>query len=445
MTWGSKPGPATPRPGGWVGAVLRPAWLGRNATVLMAARVPMSAARALASVVVPIYLALIGFSGLELGELFLLVGLVSAVLSSVSGTLSDRVGRRVFLVVMPLFAAVAAAVFALTRDVALLIGAAALGSFGRGAGAGAGAAGPYQPVESALLTQSTPARHRNAAFGRLAAASSVGALGGALLASLAGAAHPAGAVVLAAYRPAFAAAGGLALGAGLLGLAIREPPAAGPRRGPRHGLRFPYRSRSLLVRLWLTNTSNGLAVGMFGPFVSYWFFRRFGAGPAQLGFLYAVINVVTVLSGLAAASVARRLGLVRAIVVTRLAQAALLVPMALAPSFWAAGAIYLVRMTVQRVAMPLRQSFVLAAADPAELASVAALSNLPSQLTMAGAPVASGYLFDEVSLSLPFLLAGALQGLNALAYWVFFRSVVPEEERQAPVPAPAGQQADAEG
>jgi predicted MFS family arabinose efflux permease len=410
--------------------------MSRNVAVLASARIPMSAARALAGIVVPIYLALIGFSAVELGELFLTAALASAVISGVSGPVSDRFGRRVFLIGVPMLTALAAVIFALTTRPALLFAGAALGAFGRGAGAGAGAVGPYQPVESATVAESTAASWRNAAFGRLAAASSAGALAGGLLATLAGAAHLPPGPALAAYRPVFLVAAALAAAAGLLGLAVREPVQAGrgaaPGAGGRTagGIRFPRRSLPLLARLWVTNLVNGAAVGMFGPFVTYWFFRRFGAGPAQLGVLYAVINAVTVVSGLAAAGVARRLGLLRAIVLIRGLQAALLVPMVMAPTFWLAGAVYLVRMGVQRIALPLRQSFVLAAADPGELASVAALSNVPSQLAMAGAPVATGYLFDEVSLALPFLAAAGLQGLNALLYWVFFRSVRPPEEEE---------------
>jgi MFS family permease len=416
----------------------RPEWVNRNVRVLLAARMAMSAARALAAVVVPIYLAVIGFSAEELGVLFLAGGLAAAALSSLSGLLSDRIGRRPFLVIMPLLAAGAAAAYAGTRMTAVLFLGAALGSFGRGAGAGAGAIGPYQAVESAVLTQSVPGPRRNAAFGLVYAGSSVGALAGGLLAALAGGTHVTAAEALGAYRPAFLAAAALAAIAGLLGLAVREPePAPGGTRPPSGGrrrgkIRFPRRSRGLLTRLWATNTVNGLAVGMFGPFVTYWFYRRFGVGAAQVGMLFAVINAATIGCSLVAARVARRLGLVRAVVLMRATQAVLLVPMALAPTFWFAGAVYLVRMGVQRIQMPLRQSFVLSAADPGELASVAALAQLPSQVTMSGAPMFTGYLFEETALSLPFMLAGLLQAANAVLFWLFFRAAAPDSERPRP-------------
>lgn len=428
-------------------SAVHPDWANRNFEVVLLARVSMSAGRALAGVVAPIYLALEGFSAFRLAEYVMVVALASAVLSSVIGLRSDQVGRKVFLVVVPLLTAVAGAGFAFSRSIVLLFVLGALGSFGRGAGAGAGAVGPYQPAESAFVAEGVDARYRNAAFGRLASGSALGATVGGLLALLVPDGRVSAAAATAVYRPAFLAISAVSLLAGLVALALDEPRSKraqhcgeGSARRPR-GTRFPHRSRWLLYRLWVTNTANGLAVGMFGPFVTYWFFRRFGAGPSRIGVLFAVINVLTMASSLSAAGLARRWGLVRTISAVRTLQALLLVPMALSPYFSLAGAIYLVRMVVQRIGLPLRQSYAIALADPKERASVAALSNLPSQLAMAASPLLSGYLFDEVSLSMPFEVAAFLQFLNASSFWAFFRRAPPEEERDKPSDKGAGGEA----
>jgi MFS family permease len=417
--------------------------------VLTTARVSMSVARSMAGVVVSVYLAERGLNGLEVGLIFAAAALSATGMSSLIGLLSDVVGRKWFLVVVPMLAAAAGAVFALTTSIPWLVVAACIGTFGRGAGAGAGAVGPYQPAESALLTESVSARERNGAFGLLATASSVGALLGTVLVSLlapavvvgphagGGRARPALAL-LGQFRWVFVAAAVLAALAGLIALGLEEdrPPRRRQRevdgeREQRRRLRFPRRSLPLLVRLWATNGVNGLAVGVFGPFVSYWLYRRFGASAAEIGVLFSVVNILSIASGLVAARVARRLGILRAIVSIRVVQGLLLFPLALAPSFAIAGAIFAVRMVIQRIGMPLRQSYVLALADPEERASTAALANVPAQVTMAGGPVLAGYLFDDVGLSVPFLLGGFLQLLNAAMYACFFRSMRPEEERPA--------------
>ncbi len=474
--------------------------MNRDMAIVMAARGSISVARALAGVVVPIYLAIQGFSAFKLGILFLAVALTSAVLSSFIGLLSDRIGRKPFLIVLPLVAAAAGLVFAYSDSTLFIFIAASLGSFGRGAGAGAGAVGPYQPAESAFVTDTTTSRWRNSIFGRLAFMSSIGALVGGLLALLVGKVHVstaagvAGSVrssvgrtvhsatrvaamhaaTMSTFRPAFIAASAFAALAGIIAIWISEkryPAGAGGTGGTggatsamgvaetvgdggagagagyiddaastsnnvagnnstggKRKVRFPYRSRSLLYRLWGTNTVNGFAIGMFGPFVAYWFYRRFGVGAGEVGVLFAVINFVTAFSSLSAAGLAHRYGLVRTMTVVRLIQAVLLIPMVLVSSFELAGAIYLIRMVVQRIAMPLRQSYVLAMAHPEERASLAALSNVPSQFAMAASPTLAGYIFDNISLSLPFELTAFLQLINAGMFWGFFHNMPPPEE-----------------
>lgn len=391
----------------------------------------MSVGRALAGVVTPIYLAVIGFGPVELSVYIMVVAGVSALFSTAIGTFADRVGRRVFLVAVPLFTATAATIFAITSSHPALFVAGALGSFGRGAGAGAGTIGPYQPAESAYVTERVSARYRNAVFGRLTFASSVGASIGGLLALLAPSVHAHASAPVVLFRAAFVAVGVVSVLAGLIALALREDRrhwSAGERQRPH----FPRRSRWLLYRLWVTNTLNGAAVGMFGPFLTYWFYRRFGAGPAAVGVLFTVVNVATMASSLSAASWARRWGLVRTISVVRVLQSLLIIPMVLAPNFALAGSLFLVRMLVQRIGLPLRQSYVVGLADRDERASVTALSNLPSQVATSLSPLLTGYLFAEADLVIPFEIASVLQLANAVTFWIFFRNHPPEEELTAP-------------
>ncbi len=395
----------------------------------------MSASRALAGVVTPLYLALIGFSAVRIGEVMLAVSAAAAVMSSLIGLYSDRVGRKVFVVAIPLLAAGAGVVFAYVRSPWLLVAAAAAGSFGRGAGAGAGMVGPYQPAEAALVTEALQPERRNAAFGRLGFASSIGALVGGLAAVTAGSGHPHGAAATAAFRPAFLLAAGFAGLAGLIAVAL--PHEQRKRHAGTPSWTMPKRSKPLLVKLWATNSVNGLAVGMFGPFITYWLFRRYGASAAEIGVLFTVINLTTAGASLLGAPLARRWGIIKTLSVVRALQAVLLIPMVLAPTFWEAGAIYLVRMAVQRIGLPLRQSYVLAMAHPEERAAVTALSNLPSFAALAIAPIGAGYLFDEVSLDLPFEVAALLQAANAAMYWFFFKDMRPEEELRRPPPVEA--------
>ncbi len=424
----------------WLWRRIAPQWITRDMGLIIVARASISVARALAGIITPIYLSLLGFSGVALGLAFTVIALTNAAFSALIGALSDRVGRKIFLIVIPLLAALAAVTFAFSSNAAVLIVVAALGSFGRGAGAGAGMIGPYQPAEQALLADGVPPRWRTNLFGRVAFASSLGALIGGPLAALAvtPAAGAPAAQIVADYRPAFLAAALAAALAGLIVLPISEPrrsPALTRKDGKRASLLRPHFSTTtwrILPRLWITNSVNGLAIGFFGPFVTYWLYLRYGATPGMVGALFAIINLAALVANLMAARFAARMGLVNAIFWGRMLQAVLIVPMVLAPTFWLAGVAYLARMMAQRMALPLRQSYVMGVIPSSERGAAGALSNLPMQVTSAVSPIAAGYLFDEVSLSLPFELGALLQGFNAVLFYLFFRHLPPPEERAAP-------------
>ncbi|HLH66442.1 MAG TPA: MFS transporter [Solirubrobacteraceae bacterium] len=424
---------------------------GRDAALLLIARVLMSAQRALIGVILPIYLARRGFSAPELGALFSVVALASAALSALVGIGADRVGRRVFVICMPLLSAAAAFAYAFAAAPAALFSAAALGSFGRGGGAGGGQIGPYQPAEQALLTGMVQGeRMRNRLFGLIASASAAGGLLGSVLAVTPLTKASGRTVDPATYRPVFLAAALLAVLAGACALKVGERSpgwsgrlksaagaegTGGERRacrgpGPRRAAAAPPRrlsasSRRLVRRLWVTNAVNGAAVGLFGPFITYWLYRRYGAGPAEIGALYTVANLITIATNLLAAPLARVNGTVPTVVAIRASQALLLPVLALMPTLAAAGAVYTFRLVIQRIGVALRQSFVMGAAPAAERARVAAFSQLPAQGVSALSPTLSGYLFAQASLAAPFALAGALQLLNAILFYAFFGGVGP--------------------
>jgi MFS family permease len=461
--------------GRWWGQ-LWPSWVDHNLRIVLIGRSAMSVARAIAGVVTALYLAAAGFSALEIGALFLVVTVVSAVISTAVGMTSDRVGRKPYLVAVPMLAAVSAGVFAWSHDPVLLFVFAALGSFGRGQGAGGGTVGPYQPAESAFVAEAVPTPERAAAFARLAFVSSAGAIAGSLLAGLAhnGArVSPTAAVV--SYRPAFLAAGALAALAAVAALWLREPgggwgrrrrlppgasagphdprpPTAAGRPGALAGvavpaarrrsrISWPRRSWPALWRLWVTNGLNGLGIGLLGPFLSYWLARRYGASPATIGMLFALINLASLVTTLTAAGIGRRLGTVRAIAGVRAIGGLLTIPMVLAPTFWLAGAILLLRMMAQRIGLPLRQSFTQDLAHPDERSSVAALSLVPAQGTMAASQVLAGYLFDEVGLAAPFELSAVFQLANAALYGLLFGIAKPKggfDRHDQASPAAAG-------
>ena len=309
------------------------------------------------------------------------MSITSASIAVLVGLLADRFGRKVFVVVIPLVTAVSAFVVGFTQVIFLIYLFSVLGTLGQGSGAGVASVGPYTPAEQALLTDVTPARHRNSLFGRLAFFAALGSLVGSPLAVMTDVAGRLGLHGAAAYRPAFVVAGVFALVTACLAMPIANPRVekrvAATTRPMRNPFAWPRRSWDFLWRFWVVIGVNGIATGFYSPFVTFWFHQRFHASAGEIGVLYTIINVVTMTSNLSAASIARRMGLVRAIGSFWVVQACFMFPMAISPTFWMAGAFYLCRQIAQRVQMPLRQSYVMGMVPAEERGAVAGLSQVP--------------------------------------------------------------------
>jgi len=119
------------------------------------------------------------------------------------------------------------------------------------------------------------------------------------------------------------------------------------------------RSRAVVLRLSLLFSLDAFAGGfVVQAFVAYWFRRRFGAHPALLGRIFFVANALAGLSALSAVRVARRIGLVRTMVVTHLPSNVLLILVPLMPTLPLAMAVLFLRFSILDV--PTRQSYTMA-------------------------------------------------------------------------------------
>jgi MFS family permease len=181
----------------------------------------------------------------------------------------------------------------------------------------------------------------------------------------------------------------------------------------------------------VTAATNGLAIGMLGPLLVYWFYRRFGVDAAEIGRLYFVLNLVAAAPYLLAGRMAARFGSVNAVVVCRAVASLLLGVMVVMPSFWLAGLLYGARMIFNTLSIPVRQSFLMGVIPAAERSAAAGMASFPAQVGSSISPYVAGYLMQQVALELPLEVAALLQALNATLYYFFFRAVRPPEEISA--------------
>jgi len=427
----------------------RPRWLNRNLICLFAGRGLRSASQAYLVIVVPLYLAALGYDAMHIGVMFAIVAVASAVMAALTGLMSDRFGRKAMLIVISLMTAAGGAVFAFSTSFVVLTVAAAVGTIGRGGGAGsAGAFGPYYPAEQPLIAEQVSDLDRTTVFGALSFVAVLGGAAGSLLAWMPRLMHHGfGLPIVEGYRALFILTAVIGLAMVAVVIPVREShghsahhpdvrdPAGALRRDPaRPGVLTLGLSRAswrLVWRFMVTAATNGLAIGMLGPLLVYWFYRRFGVDAAEIGKLYFVLNLVAAAPYLLAGRMAARFGSVKAVVVCRAIASVLLGVMVVMPSFWLAGLLYGARMIFNTLSIPVRQSFLMGVIPPAERSAAAGMASFPAQVGSSISPYLAGYLMQQISLELPLELAALLQGVNAALYYFFFRAVRPPEEISA--------------
>lgn len=426
--------PASTELGG--GGAMRDAWspytrrgwasLGRVAQQLIMARFLRSIAQGALAVDFTLYLKVRGWSASEVGLLLMAGGLSGAALSLLVGIVSDRIGRRVFLLVYEIGLIIGTGLIVLDPRVWILVMAAALFGFGRGAN---GSSGPFAPAEQAWLAQSIPAPRRGNTFSFNAGLQfwgmGIGSLLAAILPHLLPGVHGAE-----AYLPLF----WLNLLMAIVNLfqiaSLREvkPDTSQVEASPSRstgaksveGPTVAQRENRALTLLVVVNMVNSLGVGLVAPLLPYWFNLKFGVGPTEIGPVYALTFFLTGVSSLIVGRVSERVGLIRSIVVPRLLGVVLLVAIPFMPAFFWAAVLYVVRSMVNRSSVGARQAFSLGLVRDQRRGLASSLNAVSWGLAASIGPAVGGWIIGMGSLALPFIAAACLQ----LGYVVLFPTVM---------------------
>ena len=391
--------------------------------LLFATRVVRMFAYGFLSVVLVLYLADLGLSDTVIGVLLSLTLLGDTVISLGAATGADRIGRRRILVLGALLMLFAGAIFAFTNNIILLTLAAIIGVISPTGYE----VGPFLAIEQAALAQTLPAERRTGIFAWYnligSFATALGALvGGALPHFL----QWAGTTSLNSYRAvllAYAAMGVvLALMFVRLSNGIEASKTDAPIRQTRLGL---HRSRGVVLKLSALFGLDAFAGGfVMQSIVAYWFHIRFGVDPAILGGILFGANLLAGVSALAAAWVARKIGLVNTMVFTHLPSNVLLILVPLMPNLPLAIAVLLLRFRISQMDVPTRQSYTLAVVAPDERSAAGGVTGIARTVGAALSPALAGmFISNPVLMSAPFVVAGGLKVLYDILLFRSFRSV----------------------
>jgi len=360
-----------------------------------------------------IYFALTGLSPVAIGILVTIGTAVSALESLVFGTLSDRYGRKPFLLLGSLFSVIRLILYALSRDFWILALAQGIGALGEGAGAG-------QPVVSGYIADKTEVKERASVFSALAITNAISGTIGSLMAGLP-----------AYFKSVFdldeVSAHILLFWIGAivnsLAVVITLPLNEGRRqkKEERESDQLSSVSWKEIGKYSIIRSTDGFGMGLVSPLLPLYFHLYFDVGSETLAPVYALARFLPIFSYLFVPLLVSKFGNVRCLVMLRILTGSIVISFALASNFSIAVALFVAYRLLFEFAMPMRQAFSTEIVKPSQTGMTVGISNFARSLSQSLAPTIAGYLFEIASLSLPFFSGGAVLALNGLQYHIFFR------------------------
>src|SRR5215216_5836947 len=419
-------------------------WLTRDGELLLVAKIVRSFAYGFLSVILAIYLKLIGFDDFLIGLILTTTLLNSVIFTLIASFYADKIGRRKFLLIYAALMSVSGLIFAVSENYIVLIIAAFIGTINiTGAETGA-----FLTIEQAILPQTlNNIRKRNTIFAIYNMAGTLAMAIGVLLSGLPEILQQQlqyfnimlnqidsikllfvlysllGIVLIGIYQ--------------LLSHKIEVQKDKGEEDKNDSNLLTVRRSslspqsKGIVLRLSGLFAVDSFAGGfVIQSIVSFWFFTRFGADLTTLSYIFSVAGILTAFSYMAAAKIADKIGLINTMVFTHIPANILIIGVAFAPTLPVAVILYLLRMALSQMDVPTRQSYIVAVVKEDERTSAAGITNISRNVTQAISPSLVGVLIQSLSLSAPFVIGGALKVAYDIALFLNFRNVKPSEEEE---------------
>ncbi len=406
-------------------------WLSKDGKLLLAARTLRTFAYGFLSVILAIYLKLVGFEDFYIGLILTTTLVNSVIFTLIASFYADRVGRRKILIIYAALMSLSGLIFFLTTNYIALIISALIGTINvTGTETGA-----FLSIEQAILPQMVnDINKRNTVYALYNMVGTFAMSAGVLLSGLPQIlAQQYGLNQIESIRPLF-------LLYSIIGLAVLciyylisnkvEVLTNSMRHKPLRETLSP-KSKQIVGKLSSLFALDSFAGGfVIQSIVSLWFFTKFGVDLTTLSYIFSIAGILTAFSYLAAVKIADRIGLINTMVFTHIPSNILIILVAFAPTFPLAVALYLARMALSQMDVPTRQSYLVSVVKENERTAAAGITNISRNITQSISPSIAGYILQSLSiLSAPFVLGGALKIVYDIMLYFNFKSIKPPEER----------------
>ncbi len=394
----------------------------RNLLVLYAARAARGFGDGFAVIILPAYLAEIGYDPFQIGIVAAAALLGTAAMTLAVGFLGGRHDLRNLLLLGAILMIATGLGFPQSEHIGFILLIAFVGTMNPATGD----LGVLVPLEHAAIAKETADQDRTSAFARYSLIGALATAAGALAAAAPDILNSLGFEKIAALKTMFYVYAGV----GLIGAALyaclpkaklQKTAAPSTALGPSRKIVY-----QLAALFSLDSFAGGFAVQAL---VALWLFERFDLSLTAASLFFFWSNVFTAFSYPVAARLAKRFGLVNTMVFTHIPSSLCLIAAAFIPNLTIVLTLLLIRSALSQMDVPTRTSYVMAVVTPAERTAAASVTAVPRSLASALGPALAGALMSTAVSGLPFVICGALKIAYDVALLFSFRHIKPPEEQ----------------
>jgi MFS family permease len=403
-------------------------WISIDGKLLLCARIVRTFAYGFLSVILAIYLKLIGFDDILIGIILSVTLINSIIFTLFASFYADRIGRRNTLLLYTIMMSISGVIFFVTENPLALIIAALLGTLNiTGSETSA-----FLSIEQSILPQTIKDnRKRNTLFGFYNMAGTFAMGAGILIANL---------PIIIENELEFDKIYAIKLlflfysllGMLVLGIYLKLSSAIEIKKEktstPIAEILTP-KSKKIVTKLSGLFAIDSFAGGFaIQSIVSFWFFTKFDIDLSIISYIFSIGSVLTAFSYIIAAKIADKIGLINTMVFTHIPSNILLILLAFAPTLEMAIVFYMIRMALSQMDVPTRQSYIVGVVEENERTASAGITNMSRNIAQAISPSITGYIIGVLSLSAPFVIGGLLKIIYDITLYINFRKIKPSEE-----------------
>jgi MFS family permease len=357
-----------------------------------------------------------GLSFTLMGVIVTVMGVSTFATSIPMGIAADKYGRKRILILSNVIASVIIAAFALTTNPALLITAAVFEGVSEAASSAS---------ISALLAAKAEDTKRNSVFSMFGFAQStafgIGAVAILATSTMAGFSNKESHVLL------YLTLAALSLASTFIILKVNETKSSKAKASISELL--PRKSQNVLAKYVLTGAIIAVGAGMIIPLMTAWMKAQYGIPDSLSGPILGISSIVIGVSTLAAPSLAKKFGVVNAIVITEAISTIFMFTTPLSPNYIVASFVYTLRAFLMNMSSPLAQSMIMGLVPEDERGAASGVSAALWRLPNALSSFVGAWLIGMGFLAAPFFLAALFYIVSIGLFWYFFRKTKMPEEK----------------